>query len=434
MSTNSRERWATHSGFIFASIGSAVGIGNIWRFPYLVGTNGGGAFLMSYVIVLIAFGLSFMMLEFAVGRYYQSSIIDCLAKIRKRFRWFGVFTVVITTLVTSYYVVILGWILSFLVIISLFPQTTFEEFTNSMWPILAFFAIVAVNYLIIRRGIARGIERLNKIGVVVLVALIIPLTVYGLLLPNSHKGVEYYLTPDFEILGDAKIWSSAFGQIFFSLSIGFGSLVVYGSYLKKEHSLLKSSVAIIAADGLIAITAGFMIFSMLFSFGLNPEKGVPLVFHVMPLAFSEMDYGFLIGALFFSLLLVAGLTSSVGLFQVPVAALEDTLKCTKKRSTLITCCVVAVVGMLPALSYSSFDLRFQETKILDLMDEVFGTYGLSISAVLFSIAVLWFIDKKVLTEQFNIASTVKFPAWSIQVMKYVLPAIVLLTMIVHFGF
>ncbi|MBM3903683.1 MAG: hypothetical protein FJ357_00855 [Thaumarchaeota archaeon] len=108
MSSNSREKWATHSGFIFAAIGSAVGIGNIWRFPYLVGTNGGGAFLMSYVILMVVFGLSFMMLEFAVGRYYQRSIIDCLAKIKKRFRWFGVFTVVITTLVTSYYVVILG--------------------------------------------------------------------------------------------------------------------------------------------------------------------------------------------------------------------------------------------------------------------------------------------------------------------------------------
>lgn len=434
MDSNSREKWATHRGFIFASIGSAVGIGNIWRFPYLVGSNGGGAFLLSYVIVMAVFGLSFMMLEFAVGRYYQSSIIDCLTKIKKRFKWFGVFTVIITTLVLSYYLVILGWILSFLVIISLLPQTSFEEFTNSMWPILSFFAILTINYLIIRRGLVKGIEKLNKIGVIVLVALIIPLTVYGLLLPNSHKGVEYYLTPDFDILGDAKVWSSAFGQVFFSLSIGFGTLVVYGSYLKGDHSLLKSSVAIIAADGIIAITAGFMIFSILFSFGLDPEKGVPLVFHVMPLAFSEMDYGFLVGPLFFSLLLVAGLTSSIGLFQVPVSALEDTLRYTKKRSTLIICVVVAVIGMLPALSYSSFDLKFQEIKILDFMDEIFGTYGLSISAVLFSIAILWFIDKKVLAEQFNIASTVKFPPWSIQIMKYALPAVVLLTMIFHFGF
>lgn len=434
MASNSRERWATHSGFIFATIGSAVGIGNIWRFPYLVGENGGGAFLLSYVVVMVLFGLSFMMLEFAVGRYYQTSIIGCLAKIKKRFKWFGVFTVIIATMVLSYYLVILGWILSFLVIISLFPQTSFDEFTNSMWPVLSFFAILVVNYLIIRRGLVRGIEKLNRIGVIVLVALIIPLTVYGLLLPNSDKGVEYYLTPDIRILGDAKVWSTAFGQVFFSLSIGFGTLVVYGSYLKKDHSLLKSSIAVIAADGLIAITAGFMIFSILFSFGLDPEKGVSLVFHVMPAAFSEIDYGFLIGFLFFALLLVAGLTSSISLYQVPVSALEDTLRYTKKRSTLIVCIVVAVIGTLPALSYSPFDLKFQETKILDFMDEIFGTYGLSISAVLFSIAVLWFIDKKVLAEQFNIASTVKFPPWSIQIMKYLLPAIVLMTMIFHFGF
>jgi neurotransmitter:Na+ symporter, NSS family len=426
-----REHWGSYWGFLFAAIGSAVGIGNIWRFPYLVGTYGGGAFLVPYLIVMISFGLGFMMLELALGRYYQTSIIGCLVKISQRFRWFGIFTVIVATSVLSYYLVILGWILSFLIIITLFPTITFIEYTNSLYPVASFFLILGVNYVIIRRGISGGIEKLNKFGVSILIALIVPLTIYGILLPNADKGIDYYLTPDLSRFSEAKLWTSVFGQVFFSLSIGFGTLIAYGSYIRRKFSLIKSSSIIILADATISIIAGLMIFSILFAFEMDPSQGVSLVFQVMPKVFLDMEFGLVIGVVFFALLLVAGLTSSIALFQVPVSALEDSLKFSRKKAAAISTGVIALVGTFSALSYSSYGFEIFNVKFLDFMDELFGTYGLLISAILFAIAVLWFMNKKDLIEQLSLHSPFRFPNWSITLMKFSLPLIIAISLAFH---
>ncbi len=424
-----REKWDSNIGFIFASIGSAVGIGNIWRFPYLVGENGGGAFLIPYIFTLATFGLVLLLLEFTIGRYYQTSIIGCLGKIRKKFKWFGVFTVTITTIILSYYLVILGWIFAFLIIIVFVPNFTFNDFTNSFYPIISFLIILVINFLIIRRGVSGGIEKLNKFGVLILVSLLVPLTIYGLLLPNSERGIEYYLTPDFSKFIEYGLWGSVFGQVFFSLSIGFGSLVAFGSYLKERKSLLKSSSIILVADGAISFVAGIMIFSILFSFDMDPQQGASLIFQVMPKVFASMDYGLFIGITFFFLLLIAGITSSIGLFQVPVSALEDSLRFDRNKSVLIITGVVATVGLLPALSYSMINLQVFGMQVLDFMDMIFGTYGITISAILFSITVLWFLDRKVLHEQLSIGEHIKFPLWLISTMKYTIPTLIVVTII-----
>ena len=422
-----REHWQSYSGFLFAAIGSAVGIGNIWRFPYLVGTNGGGAFLVPYLLVMISFGLAFMMLELAVGRYYNTSIIGSLANIHKKFKWIGIFTVVVATVVLSYYLVILGWILSFLVMSIMFPTSTFRDYTDSIFPLVSFFAVLAINYVIINKGITSGVERINKYGVTVLIILIVPLTIYAVTLPGSENGIAYYLSPDFTRFSDAKIWTSVFGQVFFSLSIGFGTLVAYGSYLGKKYSLPRSSSIILLSDVLISFTAGFMIFSILFSFDMEPDQGVSLVFQVMPKIFSEMEFGIWIGIVFFLLLLVAGLTSSIGLFQVPVSAFEDSKGYSRKKATLASTGIVGITGIFSALSYSQVNLTVFGIKVLDLMDDVFGTYGLSISAVLFSIVVLWFMDKKGLLEQIGLKDS--RVSWILVMMKFLLPALIVITIV-----
>ncbi len=424
-----REQWGSSAGFIMACIGSAVGLGNIWRFPYIVGENGGGAFLVPYVIITICFGFAFMMLEFAVGKHYQTSVITSIAKIKSKLKGAGVFIVLVSFVILSYYLVILGWILAFFIMMISGLTVSFGEFTNSYYPIISFFVVLAFNYVIMIKGVSRGIENLNKIGILLLVALLVPLAIYGMSLPGSEKGLEYYLTPDFSILSEPSIWSTAFGQVFFSLSLGSGILLTYGSYLKGGLSLLKSSSIIIVSNAMVSFVAGLMIFSFIFSFGTQPEGGIALVFEILPTVFGSMEYGMIIGIVFFFLLLIAGLTSSVSLFQVQVSSFEDTLRFSKRKSVTIVTLLAAVVGTLSALSYSSYEFQLFETPFLDLMDTYFGTFGLSIASIVLITIVTWYMDKKKIIEQFNQNSRIKFPPVLIEITKYVLPGIVVISIL-----
>lgn len=424
-----REYWNSNIGFILASVGSVVGIGNIWRFPYLVGTNGGGAFLLPYVIILVTFGLALMILEFAVGRYYQTSIIGCLAKIKNRFKWVGVFTVLVTFVVTSYYVVILGWILSYIFIMVLEPSIDFDSFSNSYYPVIAFFSVIAINFAIIRKGVSGGIEKINKIGVVMLICILVPLTIYALFLPGSESGIEFYLSPDLDKIADPPIWAAAFGQAFFSLSVGFGTLVAYGSYLRSKSSLIKSSSMIVAFDTVIAFVAGLMIFSFLFSFGMEPDQGASLVFKVMPTIFSQIEFGAAIAVLFFILLFIAGITSSVSLFQVPISAIEDTVGMGRNKAVAIVTVLVTAVGVFSALSYSPIKLAVWDMLVFDFMDTVFGTYGITISAMMFVTIVSWFMDKDKLMEHIRLGSNLKIPHTLIYIARFVLPVAIGTTII-----
>ncbi len=420
-----REQWGSNVGFILASIGSAVGLGNIWRFPYIVGENGGGAFLIPYVIITIGFGLTFMVLEFAVGRYYQTSILSCLCNISKKFKIPGIVIVCISFAILSYYLVVLGWILSFTVIMITGANMDFDAFTNSWLPLVSFVVVLGFSYGIIRKGIKRGIEKLNKIGVVLLILLLIPLAVFGMLLPNAEDGLAYYLTPDFSKLVEPSIWSTAFGQVFFSLSIGVGILVTYGSYLRGKNSLLKSSAIIVVANGMVSFVGGLMIFSIIFSFGMDPAAGPSLVFQVLPSVFSVMEFGTIIGIAFFALLLIAGLTSAVSMFQVPVSVLEDSARFTKKKSASIIAILLLIAGSFSALSYSSAKLELFNKPIFDIMDTYFGTYGLSISAMVFIVIITWFMDRKKIIEQVNLHSKIKMPSSVITLVKFIFPTLVI---------
>ncbi len=424
-----REHWGSSAGFIMACIGSAIGLGNIWRFPYIVGENGGGAFLVPYVIITICFGFAFMMLEFAVGKHYQTSVISSIGKIKSKLKGAGIFIVLVSFVILTYYLVVLGWIFAFFIMMISGLTVSFEEFTNSHYPIISFFVVLAFNYVIMIKGVSRGIENLNKIGIILLVALLVPLTIYGMSLSGSEKGLEYYLTPDFSKLSEPSIWSTAFGQVFFSLSLGSGILLTYGSYIKGGLSLLKSSSIIIVSNAMVSFVAGLMIFSFIFSFGMQPEAGVALIFEILPTIFASMEYGTIIGIVFFFLLLIAGLTSSVSLFQVQVSSFEDTVRFSKRKSVTLVTLLIAIVGTLSALSYSSYQFQLFETPFLDLMDTYFGTFGLSIASIVLITIITWYMDKKKIIEQFNQNSTIKFPPVIIDITKYVLPGIVIVSIL-----
>lgn len=424
-----REQWGSNLGFILAAVGSAVGIGNIWRFPYIVGTNGGGAFLVTYFIVVFSFGLTFMLLELAVGRRYQSSILSAFEKIRKRFKWIGLLTVIVTFAILSYYLVILGWILSYLVISLLdIEGSSFESYVSTIYPVFSFVAVLLINYGIISLGVSRGIEKINKFGVLLLMAILIPLTAIAVSLEGSEKGLEFYLTPDFTTFFDPETWSISIGQAFFSLSVGMGVLLAYGSYLgrQQQRSLLGSSLVIIVADVAIAFTAGLMIFSFVFANDMAPDQGTSLIFRVMPAIFTEMQFGLLVGSMFFFLLLLAGLTSSISMFQMPVSVLEDTFNFTKRRATAMVAALLFLVGLPSALSYSSLNLVLQGSQpVLDVFDMLFGTYGVAISGTVLVIITAWFMNKKELLEQVNRGSRIRIPAWAIPIIKVLMPVLII---------
>lgn len=427
MAGQARERWGSYAGFLFAAIGSAIGIGNIWRFPYLVGSNGGGTFLLTYLLVVFTFGLAFMVLELLIGRYYQTSIVSALASIRKRFRWVGILMVAVTFAILSYYMVVLGWILSFLVSYLMGQTLDYDAYFGSLYPLASFAAIAAVNYAVIRTGVRRGIERLSKYGVLLLIATIVPLAAVGMALPGAQDGLSFYLEPDALAVADPGVWAAAIGQAFFSLSIGMGVLVTYGSYLAEKRSLLSSSMVIIGVDTAVAFVAGLMVFSFVFSQGMDPAEGTTLAFRVMPAAFSSIDFGVALGALFFLLLLLAGVTSSVSMFQLPVSTLQDTLKMGREKAAAIIGVAAFLAGIPSALSYSSVGLDINGVAFFDMLDTFIGTYGIAVAAVAFSIVTLWFIDRNRLIEQANMYSRVRIPPWLVTVVKVALPVLIIAT-------
>ncbi len=421
----SRESWSSYQGFILASIASAVGLGNIWRFPYITGVNGGGSFLLIYIIIIFSFGLSLMVLEIIVGRYYKSSIIGCFSAINKRFKPLSLIVISITFLITSYYLVVLGWVLTYLVGSVLNITIDFNLYTKTLFPVIAFIVVLLINALIIKAGVSKGIEAVSKYGMYVLISLLIPLAIIGLTLPNAEKGVTFYLGVKTDKLLDPASWEAAFGQAFFSLGIGTSILLTYGSYLKHRRSPIEASLIIVIADFMIAFIAGLMIFSIIFSFNLEPDQGPALAFIAMPMIFSNIQFGNILAILFFLLLFIAGLTSSISMFQVPVAALED-LGFKNKRVPVIAF-LLLVVGLPSALSYSIFNLTIYNTPFLDIMDQIFGSIGLAVSAIIFTIIITWFSKRDNILEE--VMFNKRFINIAFTIVKFVAPPLIIATII-----
>ncbi len=424
-----REKWKTNSGFILACIGSAIGVGNIWRFPYIAGENGGGAFLIPYFTILASFGLVLMMLEFAVGRRYKKSVVSALQNISKNSKWAGLLIVAVAFTVLSYYLVILGWILSYIFISFNGKFVSFTSYTDTFYPVLAFFGILGVTWYVVTKGIAKGIETFNKYGIIILIIIIIPLTVYSISLPESEKGLEFFFEADHSMIFEGDVWVNALGQTFFSLSLGTGSLLTYASYLRGEHSLIKSSSIIIVSNTAISIMAGIMIFSFVFAYGADPASGVPLIFEILPTIFFDLDGGHLISAVFFILLLIAGLTSAIGLFQVPTSMLQDSLNFSKQKASMTICSAVAIVGVFSALSYTPANVMIFGSKFLDVLDSFVGTYGITVAELVFVVVVAWFMNKKYLLENLNASSKIKLPSQVIWILKIPIPIIIIIVLI-----
>jgi NSS family neurotransmitter:Na+ symporter len=421
-----RESWSSATAFILVSVGSAVGIGNIWRFPYIMGVNGGGAFLVPYLIAIFVVGLSLMMVEFSIGRHYGKSVVDSFAAIDRRLRHAALFMVFVIVMILSYYWVIMGWVFAYFTFYLAGSPLVFTDFTSTLLPI-PFFIIAAVLTLgVVSLGVKKGLERLSKYLVPLLIAIMVLLTIYGLSMPGAGQGLEYYLQPNFARLGDPSVWTAAFGQAFFSLSVGTGILLTYGSYSKSE-SITKSSAVITISDLAISLLAGLMIFPIVFAFGLDPAAGVQLAFVTLPSVFGQISFGYLLGAAFFVLLFFAAFTSSVSMLEVPVATLIDTYGWGRRKAALMCTALISAIGMPAALSYSMFSLSFLGLPVLDIYDTAFGTIAIIVAGLALTLVGGWFLDKSVLIKEIGGGSAAQ--AALRYIVRYAIPLVLAVTLI-----
>ncbi|MGL4946872.1 MAG: sodium-dependent transporter [Cetobacterium sp.] len=353
---NERGNWESSVGFVLAAAGSAIGLGNLWKFPYLAGKNGGGAFVLVYLSLVIILGFSLMLGEMVIGRRGKSDAFGSYNNIKKGWGFVGILGILCCFIVYSYYVVIAGWIVKY---IGMFirggltedPVSTFGGFISSgTSPILYSLVVVVVTASIVLKGVSGGIEKASKIMMPVLLVFMLVIVVRSVTLPNAMEGIKYFLKPDFnEITG--KVVVAALGQVFFSLSLGMGAMITYGSYLPKDTNLVKSAVCIPILDTVIALLAGLAILPAVFSFGLEPTAGPGLIFIILPKVFSSMPFGNIFGIIFFLLVLFAALTSTISLLEVVVSFFVDQLKLDRKKAVIL---VSTMIGLLAIPNSHSF--------------------------------------------------------------------------------
>ena len=442
----SRGEWSSKAGFILAAAGSAIGLGNIWRFPYVVGENGGGAFVLMYVIFVIAIGLPYMLAELALGRSVQSNPVGAIHAIRPGSVWkgagyLGVFTGVG---ILSFYAVIAGWTVGYIYKMMIGEPGGFSEFISDPWLVSFLFALfLIITALIVHGGISNGIERWSKILMPVFFVLLIGLIIYAITLDGASKGLTFYLKPDFaKITGRTAL--AALGQAFFSLSLGMGLMITYGSYVSKKENLISSAIYIAFFDTLIAIMAGLIIFPALFAMGHSPEAGPTLVFVVFPELFAAMPGGFVVGVFFFILLSVAALTSTISLLEVPVAYMVDQYKVSRKSIVWIVALFTFIIGLPSALSQGASDFftnfgwlpeRLSSPDFLSHMSFIFGDFSLGFGALLLSIFIgwVWGADKAAAELTLGAESfTLTKKAWMIMI-KFFIPVIIFVILLNLFG-
>jgi NSS family neurotransmitter:Na+ symporter len=374
-----RDSFSSKFGVIAAAAGSAIGLGNIWRFPYVAGENGGGAFLLIYLVFIAAIGIPVMMSEFVIGRSAQLNPVGAFKKIAPGKKWhlIGLLGVVSAFIILAFYTVVAGWTLEYLVQSVKwmltggkigFSEMSSEEtmnffsghynsFVEGIWrPIIWFVVMMFFTGYIVISGVKNGIEKYAKVLMPILLVLLLILVVRSVTLDGAREGLVFLLKPDFSTIKDAplKIIIEALGQAFFSLSIGMGTLITYGSYIQKKENLASTAVNVAFADTFIAIISGLAIFPAVFAFGINPGEGPELVYITLPVIFQNMSGGLIWAFMFFLLLCFAAITSTISVLEVIVAYFSEQLKMTRKRAAILAMISVGFLGMLCTVSPKVF--------------------------------------------------------------------------------
>ena len=404
-SSEGRGTWGSRFGFVLAAAGSAIGLGNIWRFPYVTGQNGGAAFVLIYVIFVVLIGAPVMISELSVGRRTNRNPVGAYRELAPKGLWVyvGVLGVVTGIGILSYYSVIAGWTFGY-VIKAITGELTrinsadesgqiFTNFVKDPGMVLGYLTgFMVLNILVVMGGVSKGIERWAKILMPLLFLLMILLTIRSVTLPGASEGLAFYLKPDFSKITAGTV-GRALGQALFSLSLGMGAMITYGSYLSKKENLVISAGYVCLFDTLIAIIAGLMTFPALFAMGLDPKGGPGLVFVLLPSIFAHMPGGYIFGAGFFLLLTVAALTSTISLLEVAVSFLVDEWKWKRSTAAISVGIFSLLLGVPSALSAGASkwltEIPGIKMGFLDLANIILGNYSLTFGALLISVFVAY---------------------------------------------
>ena len=416
-----REQWGSRLGFILAAAGSAVGIGNIWKYPHMAGSNGGAAFTLVYLLCILIVGMTIVIAEFAIGRKTQLSPVGAFEKLApgSHWKWVGFLGVASAFVILAFYGVVGGWIMKYIFIalsggfdsLNNNPDAAkdlFVTFTESTWtPIFFQIAFMSICMFVIINGVKDGIENWSKVMMPIIVGLLFVLAIRGLTLPGGDEGLKFLFLPRFEELTASAI-VSALGHAFFTLSLGMGTMITYGSYLDKEQNLLKSALWVLALDTFIAILAGIAIFTTVFALKADPAGGAGLIFFILPSVFPQLAYGSIWGFLFFGLLFMAALTSAISILEVVTAYFIDQKGWSRKKATIQFGLVITLVGVFCSLSLggwvnitSSLGPGFAKifgSTFFDFLDNLSSKYMLPIGGMFTALFILskWGVNNFIL--------------------------------------
>lgn len=423
MENKERPNWSSYISFLIATIGSAVGLGNIWRFPYITGKYGGAVFLITYLLIIAFICVIPLCLELALGKYFKTDVISCYEKISPKLKWLGFLNLSAAILIPSFYFVVGGWILNYIWVfctnnIPADFNIYFSSLNSDLYtPCLLTFAFLFIVAIFPYKGLNGGIEKANNYMMPMLALALIVLAAFSLTLPGASEGLKFMFSPDFSKF-NTELILQALGQALFTLSIGMGAVVTYGSYLNKNVNVKKSAYTLIFFDTLVSIIAGIMIFPVVFTYGIEPAAGASLVFISLPEIFKNMPYTIPCALLFFFLLFFAAITSGISLMETSVACFIDNFKISRKKSVVILSTLITLISIPASLSFGILSgFKILNRTCFDFLDFLTSNILLPFNTLLICIIAGWFASY-LLKEAFGEG---KFAAILKFLLKYVLP-------------
>ena len=452
--SGSNEQWSSTWGFLLAAVGFAVGMGNIWRFPYQLGENGGSAFLILYLACAFAIGLPLLITEISMGRRggasASHSVINVANEVGASARWgfIGNIGIFCAYIILTYYTVLSGWTLDYFVkaatgaFVGADAEVTgsmFASLLGNPWLLMFWNTVVHILIIIvIRQGIQSGLERAVKILMPALFGAIVIMVLYGIFAGDMVATLRFLLEPDFSKITFGTLMA-AIGQAFFSIGIGMGSLIVFGAYMPKDFSIPKTSSAVILMDTGVAVLAGFAIFPLVFAYGLDPSGGAGLIFQTLPLAFGQMPGGQLFGSIFFILLIAAALSSCLGLAEGVTNWLDEHKNIPRKKGVLIASGTAWLVGIASILGFSTWKQGWEDLGLLywipsydgldifDTLDTLAANNLLLVGGFLSAVFFGWFVPKVLKLDEMNVQDGMFFAFWRFTI-RFVIPPVLVLAL------
>ncbi|MCL1125309.1 sodium-dependent transporter [Shewanella surugensis] len=446
-----REQWNSRTGFILAAVGSAIGLGNIWRFPYITYENGGGAFFIPYLFAMASAGIPFMIMEFTMGHKWRRAAPGIFTKLgvdlKLRLQWLGWFQVMIAAVIGIYYVAIIGWSISYLGLsftqnwgdntndffftqyLQLGAYSPFNLGDLLLHIAIPMFIAWSITFFAVYTGIKEGIERANKILMPLLLIIVLFLISQTVFLPGAQKGLNYLFQPDFSQLLNVKVWSAAYGQIFFTLSVGFAIMLAYSSYLPKKSDINNNAIITVSINCGFSILAGILVFSVLGHMAEEQAQpitnvvssGVGLAFVTIPEAISHLPIPYILGPLFFTSLVVAGLSSHISIIEAVISAIIDKLNYPRKKVATLVCGLGFIISMLFATNGGIL--------LLDLVDYFINNIALIFSCLVEVIILAWFIKASIIRHYANQLSDFNTGKWMELCLRYMSPVILLIILV-----